>query len=198
MIIIDPREIGRHREQVREAARGAVAELSGLLGTHAALAVLEEVRFNTSIGRDPLGRGNLNLVEQLNQTFTILASLAATEWLFVHEPSAAPFTLNLGPKGGHDVLGRDGSLVAEVFAAVRPGNNQKLKRDIERVAGAPALRKYVFYYRPDDPGTPPEPGSTKRCGHRAAGPRRGCGDLIGLAESRPWPRGDGGVPRHGG
>ena len=92
------------------------------------------------IGRHPLENRDLNLVEQVNQTFTILVSLAAVEWLFNYEPTTAPFTLNPGTKSGSDILGQQENLAAEVFAAVRPSNNRKLNLDIERVACATAAR----------------------------------------------------------
>jgi hypothetical protein len=148
MIIPTVQEVVPKRAAVRAAAEQASADLARLARERSGLALLESIRF-TEIGRHPFEDHVLNLVEQVNQTFTILVSLAAVEWLFAHHPNAAPFTLNPGTKSGSDILGQQESLAAEVFAAVRPGNNRKLNRDIKKVAGARAARRFVFYYCPD-------------------------------------------------
>jgi hypothetical protein len=49
------------------------------------------------------------LVEQLNQSFTYLASIAATAWLFEHHPENAPYILNLGTAPGSDIMSQDGA-----------------------------------------------------------------------------------------
>jgi hypothetical protein len=149
IVVIDNiQQIEPKRAAVRAAAEQATTELARLSRDRTGLTLLESVRF-MEIGRHPLEDRVLNLVEQVNQTFTILVSLAAVEWLFAYCPNAAPFTLNPGTKSGSDILGQQESLAAEVFAAVRPGNNRKLYRDIEKVAGTPAERRFVFYYCPD-------------------------------------------------
>jgi len=56
------------------------------------------------------------------------------------------FNVNFGTKSGTDILSTDGSVAAEVFAAVKYDNNNKLKKDINRVAELPAEHKYVFFY----------------------------------------------------
>ena len=42
----------------------------------------------------------------------------------------------------------DGGIAAEVFAAVKPGNNNKLKKDLKKVSQARANHKYVFFACP--------------------------------------------------
>lgn len=49
-------------------------------------------------------------------------------------PESAPIHLNLGTSRGFDVESPSESVVAEVFAAVRRTNNQKLVTDVARVA----------------------------------------------------------------
>lgn len=113
-----------------------------------ALSLLRALRFETR-GSDPLSGEPLNVVEQLNQTFTILVSLRAVERLIEMHPSAAGFRLALGTSGGRDIESVEPNLVAaEVFAATRPGSNQKLKKDIERLARDPARHRYVFFAAP--------------------------------------------------
>lgn len=91
-----------------------------------------------------------NLIEQINQTFTYLASVHATRWLFQYHPDAAPFRLHLGTAGGTDIESRDGSIAAETFASVNPRNNRKLEKDIDKVGRTAAEHKYVFYICPSD------------------------------------------------
>ena len=102
------------------------------------MAVLEALKFKQS-GRDPLDPTKpLNMIEQLNQTFTYLVSVRAVEFLFEKHPEAAPFRVNLGTAAGSDVESVDGSVAAEVFAAVAPHNNHKLAKDIAKVRSTPA------------------------------------------------------------
>lgn len=108
-------------------------------------------------GRDPLADRTLNLIEQVNQTFTYLASFAAVEAISHRHPNAWPFQLNLGTSGGSDVESHTASVATEVFAAVRATNNRKLARDIAKVAGTAAAHKYVFYYCPGETCVPISP-----------------------------------------
>ena len=91
----------------------------------------------------------LNFIEQLNQTFTILVSLAAAERLMEWFPQAGGLRLNLGATRGRDVEGIiPNEVEAEVFAAVRPNNNGKVTKDIKRLEMSPASNRYVFFYAP--------------------------------------------------
>lgn len=115
------------------------------------------------LGHDPLdGSRRLNLIEQLNQTFTYLAALRAAEKLFQLHPEAASFVLNLGNVSGWDIESPDdGGIVAEVFAAVTPTNNQKLTADVKKLLSAHHTHRYVFYMCP---GIPPGPVQHKLAG----------------------------------
>jgi len=111
------------------------------------------------IGCDPLDpRRRLNLIEQLNQTFTYAASLKAAEYLLNHHTDLRSLTLNLGTRSGWDIeTAEGGGLVAEVFASVHPRNNRKLEKDIQKVAAAKAKHRYVFFMCPGfEPGSYPE------------------------------------------
>lgn len=91
----------------------------------------------------------MNLIEQLNQTFTCIASARAAKVLLAMHPELAPFQLNLGTSPGPDIESRSGEgISAEVFAAVTPGNNRKLNRDIQKVQDSDAAWKCVFFMCP--------------------------------------------------
>src|SRR5438034_8800186 len=86
--------------QVRRAAERTVAWLRGFTGSP--LELLTEMRFQT-VGHDPLTGKALNVIEQLNQTFTILASLRAVERLIQMHPEANGFRLALATSSGRDI-----------------------------------------------------------------------------------------------
>jgi hypothetical protein len=109
---------------------------------------LRAMRFD-AVGHDPLTGEPLNVVEQLNQTFTILVSLRAIEQLFEIHPDAGGFRLALGTSSGRDIESVKERLVAaEVFSATRPTSNQKLKKDQMRLVSDPAQYRYVFFCCP--------------------------------------------------
>lgn len=131
-------------KQVTASAVKAAETLSKLLNSQSPLSVLRKAKFE-AIGVDPLSDRPLNLIEQINQTFTYLASFEATRHLLRLHPEHSPFCLNLGTAGGSDISSKDGAVAAEVFAAVGPHSNKKLKKDVEKVANARARHRYVFY-----------------------------------------------------
>jgi hypothetical protein len=146
----DPRAVRALENDVRLASEGALSALRDLLDGGDAIRLLAAIKFN-KIGRDPLHPGRaLNLIEQVNQTFTALVSVRAVDYLFAHHPHAAPFRVNLGTARGSDIESLDGSVAAEVFAATHPASNQKLKKDIAKVRAVPARYRYVFFYCPGD------------------------------------------------
>jgi hypothetical protein len=102
------------------------------------------------IGCDPLNTEiPLNIIEQINQTFTYIASARAAKVLLGIHPEFAPFTLNLGTSPGSDIESRkDGGLAAEVFAAVNIQSNRKLAKDVKKVGLTNAEHRYVFFMCP--------------------------------------------------
>jgi hypothetical protein len=141
-------ELGPLEERIAESASLAVTKLLEICASNTPLDSLRRIKFE-SVGYDPLSQGHLNLIEQVNQTFTYLATFQAVRYLFKRHAQAGPFTINLGTAGGPDILSKDGKLVAEVFAAVTPGSNRKLKKDAQRVGSIKADIRYVFYACPD-------------------------------------------------
>jgi len=135
------------RTRIEIAADRAAANLRVLVETYEPLDVLRKMKFD-ECGADPLEAHPMNMIEQLNQTFTYLASLDGVAYLLERHADHAPFVLNLGTRSGYDIESEDGQVVAEVFAAVRPCNNNKLVKDSKRVHNADARHKYVFFMSP--------------------------------------------------
>jgi hypothetical protein len=113
------------------------------------MAALARMKFE-ELGFHPMEERRLNLIEQVNQTFTYLVSLAAAEDLLTRHPGFAPLHLNLGTSPGYDLVSRSQDIVAEVFAAVRRTNNRKLAKDVIKVDRSEAQHKYVFFHCPGE------------------------------------------------
>lgn len=141
------------RESIQRAASLALDSIARLR-KDGDMRALWHMKFQ-SIGFDPIdGFSSLNLIEQINQSFTYVASVEALKVLLAKHSDLAPFTLHLGTASGSDIeSSKGGGLAAEVFAAVTPSNNQKLKNDIAKVGGTGAKYKYVFFMSPGyEPG----------------------------------------------
>lgn len=147
--IVDSR--AQLRELEAHVLSAAVATMDAIAARQRAqpgLEVFAALRF-TECGRDPLDPvRSLNFVEQLNQTFTYLATIQAAHWLFEHFPEHAPFRLNLGTAPGSDIESLDGAISAETFAATHPDSNRKLDHDVAKVTRSSAVRRFVFYLSP--------------------------------------------------
>ena len=139
-------DIKNYIEDLRISAEEAQLQLSDISGYAEPLELLYRIKFE-KICFDPLNQQrSLNLIEQVNQTFTYLASFRAASLLFSWHPALDSLTLNLGARSGTDIESNyDGGIAAEVFAAVTPQNNKKLIKDIEKVTKVKAVHKYVFF-----------------------------------------------------
>ncbi|MBP5996716.1 MAG: hypothetical protein KAX99_00835 [Azonexus sp.] len=137
------------REILRASARQTEVQIAEASKSDGPLSLMFKMKFE-SVGCDPLDRSRkLNLIEQLNQTFTYLASFNGAEYLFGRHPEIQTLTLNLGNRAGWDIeTSEDGGVVAEVFAAVTPQNNQKLVKDIEKVSASTTAHRYVLFMSP--------------------------------------------------
>lgn len=120
------------------------------------LQALEAIKFQP-IGSHPLDDRPLNLIEQVNQTFTYLVAVKATDLLMQWHPEARGFRLAPGahaPRGTLDVESLEPGLVgAETFAAVRPENNRKLANDLAKLESRPEHHRYAFFMSPMFPKT---------------------------------------------
>ena len=105
-----------------------------------------------AIGRHPIEDRELNIIEQVNQTFSYLVALNAARWLLAAHPEAGGFSLAPGAHAAQrlDIMSLEPDLVgAEAFAATHPSSNQKLAKDLKRLAGDPAGHRYAFFYSPN-------------------------------------------------
>ena len=154
VVLKDVSDIQEHIEDVVHSAEQAQLRITEISEGTDALNLLKRLKFQR-LGYDPLNSNrDLNFIEQINQTFTYLASLKAAEYIFEEHPGIKSLTLNLGTASGSDIETSDcGGIAAEVFAATQPNSNQKLKKDIEKVSKTAAKYKYSFFMCPDvEPG----------------------------------------------
>lgn len=149
-ISVTKSDIEDHLEALRLSAEQTQIELAELAGTEDPLEFLYQLKFR-AIGCDPLSPSReLNVIEQLNPTFTYLAFFNGAEFIFSRHPKVQRLTLNLGTLAGSDIeTSEGGGIAAEVFAAVRPRNNGKLTKDIKKVSGVKAKHRYVLFMSPE-------------------------------------------------
>ena len=123
------------------------------------LDMLKHMKFDP-VGFHPIEDRPLNLVEQINQTWTYVVAIAATRQLLLLHPDAGGF--HLAP-GAHASLALDimsdaeGLVGAETFAAVTPRNNGKLEGDLTKLASRLERHRYVFFMSPLFPGNKRRP-----------------------------------------
>ena len=115
--------------------------------------MFKQMKFE-QIGFHPVEGHPLNLIEQLNQTFTYLVALHATAWLLDRHPDAGGFRLAPGAKAmlPFDIMSVEPDLLgAETFAAVHPDNNRKLAKDLAKIRECHCTFRYIFFYSPAFP-----------------------------------------------
>lgn len=152
MQITSIREIDQAVQSVRAAAERTVRALRDLLANESdSLQVLRLMKF-TELGYHPGEDRSLNLIEQVNQTFTYLVSLEAARWVLLQHPQLLlqGLNINLGTQPGFDLESVENDfMAAEVFAATHPRSNDKLRKDVARLALVPdVLHRYVFFSCP--------------------------------------------------
>jgi hypothetical protein len=153
-------DIDRLESLISSSAEVTAGRLQAIFQASAGLDALARLKF-TPAGCDPLEPAReLNVVEQINQSFTYLAGLAAVRWLLSRHPANAPYTMNLGTTSGSDIASSDGVVAGEIFAATHPDSNDKLRKDLDKVGLSSAAHKYVFYLSPRASRRPPRPGIT--------------------------------------
>ena len=150
IVLKDFSEIPDYIEVIAHSAEQAQLRITEISEEKNAMALMAKLKFER-LGYDPLNSSrDLNFIEQLNQTYTYLASLKAAEFIFVRHPNISSLTLNLGTASGSDIETPDcGGIAAEVFAATHPNSNNKLKKDIEKVSKTAAHYKYSFFMCPN-------------------------------------------------
>jgi hypothetical protein len=139
-------------DKVRTAAASVRNWIAGQTGDP--LDMLRRMKFEP-VGFHPIGGHALNIVEQINQTWTFCVALAATRQLLLLHPDLEGFHLAPGAHACQalDIMSvAEGCVGAETFAAVTPRNNGKLGADILKLSTRHEKHRYVFFMSPQYPG----------------------------------------------
>jgi hypothetical protein len=145
-------DIERYLGAIRKAASDTQAWIAAQTGDP--LDLLRRMKFET-VGFHPVDGCALNVVEQINQTWTYTVALAATRQLLELHPGAGGFRLAPGAAASQalDIMSVvEGFVGAEAFAAVDPRNNRKLTKDLDKLAHRLEQHRYVFFMSPLFPG----------------------------------------------
>jgi hypothetical protein len=116
---------------------------------------LRNVKFEKR-GFHPISHKAINLIEQVNQTWTYFVALNATRLLLGWHPDAGGFTLAPGATASQelDIMSNEPGLVgAETFAATSPLSNDKVKSDVKKMMLRNEIHRYVFFASPLHPMT---------------------------------------------
>jgi hypothetical protein len=146
-------DVDRHLELIAQAAAGVRAWMATQTGDP--LDILRRMKFDP-VGQHPIEGHPLNLVEQINQSWTYAVALVAARQLLRMHPEAAGYRLEPGAHAAQplDIMSQADALVgAETFAAVHPANNRKLAKDLAKLAARPERYRYVFFLSPKYPGS---------------------------------------------
>lgn len=117
------------------------------------LDMLKRMKFDP-VGFHPVEDRPLNVVEQINQTWTYFVAAAATKQLLELHPDVNGFYLAPGAHASRDLdvmSVAPGIVGAETFAAVHPRNNRKLEGDLAKMAARHEVHRYVFFMSPKYP-----------------------------------------------
>jgi hypothetical protein len=149
-------DIASHIANIENATARAVTAIATL---GSPTETFKRMKFER-IGFHPIELHPLNIVEQINQTFTYLVALRATAWLLDRHSDAGGFMLAPGAKAALplDIVSLRTNIVgAETFAAVHPDNNRKLAGDLLKLRDVQYQFRYAFFYAPGFP-----PGRVER------------------------------------
>ncbi|PVM71916.1 hypothetical protein [Caulobacter radicis] len=150
-------DVERHLAAIRASAERARLWITAQTGDP--LDLLRHMKFEP-VGFHPIEDRGLNVIEQINQTWTYAVALSAARLLLDLHPEAGGFRV---APGAHmalplDIMSEEPGLVgAETFAAVDPRNNRKLAMDLGKLAARSEAHRYVFFMSPRYPGARRQP-----------------------------------------
>jgi hypothetical protein len=117
------------------------------------LAALYRLKFE-KIGFHPVDHRPLNVIEQINQTWTFVVALEAARLLLNLHIDASPLLFAPGAHASQplDIMSeRPGLIGAETFAATTPESNSKIGRDLRKMAARGDTFRYIFFMSPAYP-----------------------------------------------
>lgn len=156
MLITSHQQVQDLRHQILKSIE--IARHAVVANAEHSLPWLTELRFG-KLGIHPLDGHPLNFIEQINQTFTYLVSLAGVDVLLTRHPDAGGFLIAPGAHASLplDIMSQKAGVIgAECFAAVDPTNNNKINRDLEKLRARTERYRYIFFSSPRHQRTEPQ------------------------------------------
>lgn len=153
LVITSEADVQRHLALVRQSAKKTRAWIFAHQGDP--LSLLRDLKFET-VGFHPIEERALNVIEQINQTWTYTVALLAVRKLFELHPEVTAYRVAPGAHMSQplDIMSAEEGVVgAETFAAVDPANNRKLSKDLQKLTMRPERYRYIFFASPGFPGT---------------------------------------------
>jgi len=149
MILSDKAEAKKRIETVETNIEKTRNQITRILEACDAKEALANLKFNKT-ALDPLTGEPTNFIEMLNQAYSDLVVLKAVEDLMSRYEGKA-FELHMGALTGFDIVSTDKKVVAECFATVTAFNNQKIKKDSEKLMQlSDDVDRYIYFYSKDD------------------------------------------------
>jgi len=145
--ISNPDELDTHLRKIDDMTTRV---MRSIVSINSPIEAMRQMKFE-AIGFHPIEGRPLNLIEQVNQTFTFLVALKATAWLFKRHPGTKGYRLAPGAKASLplDIMSIETDLIgAETFASVHPDNNKKLRSDLQKLQQSNCQFRYAFFYSP--------------------------------------------------
>lgn len=153
-IIVGYENIKSFIEKLEASAEVAMLSIANLAAEKDAMSFLFECKFRKN-GYNPIDFAiPLSFIDQLNQTFTYLATFRGAEYIFKKHPNLKKLKLklNIGIESRYDIKSLDTDEVeALVFASLDQSSNRILLRDRFRIDNSKAKFKYVFFIAPRHP-----------------------------------------------
>ena len=148
MVIETQEQIELLRNAVLKNAEISFSSIQKCISNMTPLRFFAAVKFE-KLGRYPINGHAQNFIEQVNQMYSDLVVLHATENLLLLYPEKN-FELQLGVSPGYDIQSTDGLIVAECFAVTTVSSNRKLAKDCQKLIKSSAPNKYIFFYSHQD------------------------------------------------
>jgi hypothetical protein len=146
-------DIDRWLERILMAARNTVGAFEARADEP--LTALYRMKFER-VGYHPVDHRPLNIIEQVNQTWTFVTALEAARLLLEWHANAGALLLAPGAHASQalDIMSETPGLIgAETFAATTPESNAKMAGDLRKLSTRPETYRYIFFLAPAFPAS---------------------------------------------
>ena len=151
MIIESKQQIIVLREQMKENFLRSVNQVKEMINKNNEEDLLLSIKIDKTVC-DPITGQPSNFVEMINQYYSNMVIAIAAEKILEMFPGQC-LQLNTGTKTGFDIASLDNTVVCECFSVVKATNNQKVKKDSEKLLKTNSKHRFLFFYSREDTTT---------------------------------------------